>query len=325
MSRTSTDPIPPPPTDPPVPLPQVPGPKLEPFTANAHADIEFLKFLGSPEDKDSKVWKVNIDGHGPYALKLFLFNSWESLQCHGNSLTKPLAKPKFYDGYFDPFNCECRVYGRLKQECREDLAVRSHGYLLLSPQQEHQVTNLMKSHSDGPIVSASDELDGYNFWGRFEEHRGHPIRAIVKEFASDGGEGFNSTQVEQLWEDVQDLHRLGILVRDITYANYIGGKLVDFSRAWTMYHPCFDWTTPRQLKSNLQQDAQRLIGLLYTWARVNREQHDAEGYDFEPPKGLKECSLAEDDCQDVDPGSYDWHKWEADPEATEAFIDKALF
>ncbi|KAK4161740.1 hypothetical protein QBC43DRAFT_357274 [Cladorrhinum sp. PSN259] len=148
----------------------------------------------------------------------------------------------------------------------------------------------MKSSSDRPIVSASDELNGDNFWGRYEEYRGYPIRAIV----------------EQMWKDVQRLYKLGILVRDITFANYIGGKLVDFSRAWTMYYPCFDWTTARHLKGNLQVEAQRLIELLYTWARINQVEHDAEGYDFEVPKGLKECSIGEGDWQDEDPGSYDW-------------------
>lgn len=39
-----------------------------------------------------------------------------------------------------------------------------------------------------------------------------------------------------MWRDLEDLHTFGILVRDIQFGNYIGGRLVDLSRAWTMYH-----------------------------------------------------------------------------------------
>lgn len=52
-----------------LPLPRVPGPKLEPFQGTATADIEFIAFIGSNEDMDSKVWKVRIDGK-IWALKV---------------------------------------------------------------------------------------------------------------------------------------------------------------------------------------------------------------------------------------------------------------
>ncbi len=56
--------------NPPAPLPLVPGPKLAPFAPSAQADIEFVEFLGRENDKDSQVWKVNINGTGPFALKM---------------------------------------------------------------------------------------------------------------------------------------------------------------------------------------------------------------------------------------------------------------
>ncbi|KAK4683384.1 hypothetical protein QC764_0028890 [Podospora pseudoanserina] len=319
MPRVSINPLLPAPSNPPVPLPQVPGPKLEPFTPTAHADIEFLMYLGRDEDKDSYVWKVNINGNGPYALKMFKFNTWEYLgQCYGRWLSKRLAKPQFYADYFDPFNCECRVYGRLKQEQREELAVRSHGYLLLSSEQAHQVANLMGRSRDDPDDDDPATLYGHNFWDRDEQHRGHPVKAIVKEFVSDGGEGFNKTQVAKLWDDLKEFRKLGILVRDITIHNYIGGKLIDFSRAWTVYHPLFDWTTDSHVTDHLEMEAQELIDLLYTWARVT----DQSG--FKLPKGLKEHSMGEDESTDLNPGLYDWRKWEADQEAAQIFVDKTL-
>ncbi|KAK3986742.1 kinetochore Sim4 complex subunit FTA2-domain-containing protein [Cladorrhinum sp. PSN332] len=278
MAPDSTEPFAPPPSDPPAPLPQVFGPKLEPFTADALADVEFLDFLGDPENKDAAVWKVNINGRGPYALKMFLFGTWEWFMRNtgGCYLSTPLAKGQYYTDYFDPFNCECRAYGRLKQEQREDLAVQSYGYLFLSAEQEVQVANLMRS-----IGVTAEE----NYWRRHQQHRGHPVRAI------------------QMWEDVQDLRRIGIAVRDIHAGNYIGGKLIDFSRSWTIYHPCFDWTDPRDMKQNIMQDAQDLL---------------------EAPQGLEECSLGKAGWLDANPTLYDWRKWESDPEAVGAFIDKEL-
>ncbi|KAJ0116817.1 hypothetical protein J7T55_009968 [Diaporthe amygdali] len=149
--------------NPPVPLPQVPGPKLAHFTPDAHAEIKFIENLGNPDDLDSQVWKAEINGT-VYSLKMA------------------------YVDYYDPFNCECRAYG------------------------------------DRP-------------WGRWEEHRGQPIRAIVKELAEDDDldEAFNTGRISTstMWRDLEDLHALGILVRDIYLDNYIGGRLVDFSRAWT--------------------------------------------------------------------------------------------
>lgn len=55
--------------DPSLPLPQVPGPKLTPFTHDAHAEIKFIEELGSPDDLDSHVWKAEING-AVYALKM---------------------------------------------------------------------------------------------------------------------------------------------------------------------------------------------------------------------------------------------------------------
>lgn len=52
-----------------LPLPRVCGPKLAPFRGTASADIEFIEFLGSDKDLDSKVWKVCINGK-IYALKI---------------------------------------------------------------------------------------------------------------------------------------------------------------------------------------------------------------------------------------------------------------
>lgn len=38
-------------------------------------------------------------------------------------LTQPLSSSQAYVDYYDPFNCECRAYGRLAQEGQLDLFV----------------------------------------------------------------------------------------------------------------------------------------------------------------------------------------------------------
>lgn len=71
----------------------------------------------------------------------FGFQNWKFLACADGSyiMSGPEPSPQEYVNYLDPFHCECRAYGRLKQENREDLAVRAHGYLLLTYEQERIV------------------------------------------------------------------------------------------------------------------------------------------------------------------------------------------
>lgn len=54
---------------PPLPLPRIKGPKLEPFRGTANAELEFVRYIGSEDDVDSKVWKVKVDDKY-YALKI---------------------------------------------------------------------------------------------------------------------------------------------------------------------------------------------------------------------------------------------------------------
>lgn len=64
-------PLPPLPS-PPKPLPQVPGPKLAPFTPTAYADIEFVEVLSDPEDNmHSYICEVRLNKEPrPYVLKM---------------------------------------------------------------------------------------------------------------------------------------------------------------------------------------------------------------------------------------------------------------
>lgn len=80
---------------------------------------------------------------------------------------------KDYINYLDPFHCECRVYGRLKQEGREDLAVRAYGYVLLTQAQERQVTMAL-GEEDVDWEKCPKPLDCSGIFTRFEAHRARP-------------------------------------------------------------------------------------------------------------------------------------------------------
>ena len=144
----------------------------------------------------------------------------------GSYLTRPLKTPRLWVDYFESFSCECRVYGRLEEECREDLAVRAYGYLLITPEQEFEVGK--RSRPANPSDNEPDD----DLFGRADEplFSDRPVHSIVKELVTEQ-DHFTAADVAQSWSDVEDLHSLGILIRDITVGNYLGGKLIDFSRA----------------------------------------------------------------------------------------------
>jgi hypothetical protein len=53
-----------------LPLPNCPGPKLQPFSDSAFVeDIKFIESLSFTKNVDAFVWKVEIGGK-PYALKM---------------------------------------------------------------------------------------------------------------------------------------------------------------------------------------------------------------------------------------------------------------
>lgn len=241
------------------------------------------------------------------------------------NLTQPLTSSQAYVDYYDPFNCECRAYGRLAQEGRLDLAIPAHGYLLLTPQQEAEVTPMI---TNGLEYKPDDEeplgtLDGEKQWGRWEEHRGQPIRAIVKEFVEDNNleEAFNTGRISAstMWRDLEDLHALGILVRDIHFDNYIGGKLIDFSRAWTMYHPGLDRIHHDNLTRFRMDDTHDLLVMLQDWWVATPAVKE-----LEIPDSLYECDAGRNDYG-TDPRVYDWLRWEDDGEAAAEYVQGELF
>ncbi|KAL2156607.1 hypothetical protein VTH82DRAFT_1352 [Thermothelomyces myriococcoides] len=247
----------------------------------------------------------------------------------GRYLTCDLSSPLHYINFLDPFNCECRAYGRLKQEDCEDLAIRAYGYLLLTPEQEAEVARHSSKTDMFPHVPASTQtiFDGRNFWGRYEIHRHLPVRAIVKELVRDR-KPFAPSRLHDIWRDLESLHKLGILVRDIGSRNYMaGGKLIDFSQSWTMPSPCFEAIDPDDLLNQRHSDSLDLHVAIVYFGMGDGWKWGEPGYDG--PTELHEYyGVPEDDdlgYYGIDPMAYDWRKWEEDPKVVDDFFQHELY
>ncbi len=94
-------------SDTPLPLPQLPGPKLAPFTATGYADIEFIRELGDSNHMDSFVWKVRIDGRD-YALKMV-----KELPTKQYSLASKVREKKLTVAMISSGSTRISIYGEL--------------------------------------------------------------------------------------------------------------------------------------------------------------------------------------------------------------------
>lgn len=220
---------------------------------------------------------------------------------HLDPLQRPEPTPQDYIDYSDPFNCECRVYGRLKEENHEELAIRAHGYVLLSKDQERRVTEGLGEHfTDWEKHPEPLSCDGL-FW-RWEVHRHEPLRAIVKDYV-EAPTPWIASQIPQMYADLEELHKLGILVRDIHQGNYLGGKLVDFSMAWAMYHICIDRANVHGVRKHRMVEPYKFERMMDDWA------HWSEVV-IEKPEALLRWHSKKDEDFGFDPRLCNWQKWE---------------
>ncbi|KAH6981826.1 kinetochore Sim4 complex subunit FTA2-domain-containing protein [Ilyonectria sp. MPI-CAGE-AT-0026] len=219
-----------------VPLPLCDGPKLKPFDFQGPQQIEFLEFLG--EGLHSYVFKVKIMGT-IYALKLFRFichNEWISpyFDHHENHEAMTFAYQ-----YSEPFNCECRAFGRLQEAGYDDLAVECFGYLLLDEEHEHAMRQFWKASHPYDIMfnGSSESVDEEDMRSCFQDKNAKPppIRGIVKEF----GQGMKVLQTRgarKIMREMSLLQQLGIFNLDPGIRQMVNNKWADFSLAFTVPH-----------------------------------------------------------------------------------------
>lgn len=123
----------------------------------------------------------------------------------------------------DPFNCECRAFGRLHETGNDKLAIKCYGYVILTEQEEDQVRQL----SSFP-------------WTRYRpEHRQMGIRGIVKKYV-ESDTPFDRKKLPEMRRDLLNMHRIGICIYDLRDDNYMESKIVDFSQAHVSPHRFLD-------------------------------------------------------------------------------------
>ncbi|KAI1445152.1 kinetochore Sim4 complex subunit FTA2-domain-containing protein [Annulohypoxylon stygium] len=206
------------------------GPSLHEFPEDL-ADAQFVKLL-SPED-DSSSDEI------PHAR--FNFFSLEDIRPFVPTM-EHLLDDVVVREQLDPFFAECRAFGRLVDEKKDDkLAVRCHGYTYISEDVERRIGKKFHIYD----------------WNRSPEDKRKKkrLRAIVKNhirFVSFG----RPKKLSTMRENLVQLNKMGVYNMDICKRNYLGGRLFDFSIAITTPHISF-WTelrTRKQIKEDMDYD-----------------------------------------------------------------------
>ncbi|KAK7985577.1 hypothetical protein PG996_005186 [Apiospora saccharicola] len=216
-------------------VPPVPGPKMYPFKdGNGSLKIEWLGHIG--KGVHAHVWAVLINAK-LYALKVFSFRKGYWVNKKWNVSVSKKEK----DAYFDLFSCECRAYGRIREESLEPYVAQCYGYIKLK-------------HDDFMPIWDNPYLE--DTLGYRERHKGRPFRTLVKEYIETDPYIYpplpdsnidNALKANVFFRDAKDarhmirglkrIQKSGILVQDINDGNVMNGRLVDFSQAWTVPHP----------------------------------------------------------------------------------------
>ncbi|VUC20217.1 unnamed protein product [Clonostachys rosea] len=216
-----------------IPLPRIKGPKLRPFDFQGPQRIEFLEHLG--DGVHSHVIKVKILEQ-IYALKLFMFSNeedyWGAAVSSQFDIKNRAQVTAFYE-FLDPFNCECRAFGRLQESGHPELAVECYGYVLLDEDHERALRDRFPGDRLEDVLQ-DDRED--RRWGFPTKTGGRPpIRGIVKEFGP-GVDKLRNRHMSRLLQDIVQMQQLGIIHIDVGERQLINGKLCDFSTALTTPH-----------------------------------------------------------------------------------------
>ncbi|CAH0004893.1 unnamed protein product [Clonostachys byssicola] len=217
-----------------IPLPQrVNGPKLKPFDFQGPQQIEFLDHLG--QGLHSEVIKVRILGQ-IYALKLFSFSheyDWMGPALSGRYNKENRMEAIVFYEYLDPFNNECRAFGRLHESGHSELAVECYGYVLLDEDHERTLRDRFPDRKLDWIFQDDSGSRRQEFLTK--DGKPPPIRAIVKEFGS-GVDKLRDRQLRKTLKDTIQLQQLGMIGIDVAERQLINGKLCDFSTTMTTPH-----------------------------------------------------------------------------------------
>lgn len=130
-------------------------------------------------------------------------------------------------GNMDPFNAECRAYGRIEQIYTKyraknadisPIAVPCYGHVSISASHEKEI-----SAQFGPLD-----------FQRYRAEVGTPLRALVKEYNPHEPINPKKRSVKTMLRNLEIMHANGLYPIDIRAENYREGLLVDFGMALTV-------------------------------------------------------------------------------------------
>lgn len=295
------------------PVPDCEGPRLNPYNPKGTPEIEFIDEVG--KGAHAHVFKVRIEGK-VFALKVFMN------QLIGADWVTPHADQwdnvddKLLTAQWHPFNAECRAYGRLCETGKERLAVRCHGYTLLTDSQEQELADRFG------IQSWWD--DDYDIDPSDPDYDQGPRRAMIKDFI-DFDQPFSPKDAPRMIRDLNQLHRCGIVVHDVKEDAYLGGKLADLSKAITVPHMMFSTPLGTDLdylaRYEVHSDLSLLGGMFSDW---NEDHEDGPRIVCRPlPDGkvyekLRSGKRSMNDIVNgcLNPREIDWRKFGSRPRKT---------
>ncbi|KAI0515188.1 kinetochore Sim4 complex subunit FTA2-domain-containing protein [Xylaria bambusicola] len=276
-----------------VPLPQCPGPKLRPFDFQGHQKIEFLEILG--EGLHAIVFKVRILDQ-IYALRVFRWIYDYNWLGFGEFINREkLGGLRAVYNYMEPFNADCRAFGRLQEAGCEELAIRCFGYVLLGEDNERA----MMSQFDFNNWSFNVDIDETGYREEEEQRLLYPGKdALGETIDEDRGDVFPQGLARQLLRSVVKLQKLGIIEIDVAIRQMIDGKLGDFSSAITLPHfitnpelnphlsPVMVRAITRQTFVHCMNDYLAFDSMIHSW----NDEHDRRRLSIQAFPGGRGCS-----------------------------------
>ncbi|XEU95085.1 hypothetical protein FSHL1_000369 [Fusarium sambucinum] len=217
----------------PIKLPECNGPSLGPFPHNIIDEFQFLEVLNCDSRHGVIVkakWRNQL-----YAIKLFI--SAKRIPIPYQYKYSPEYFPdlccEHFDWHFTPFENECRAFGRLQEVGCEHVAVKVYGYVrVISDQVKEKLPSyqrwLFQTLTDG---NATPQMMGIvKDWVEMAEYKDKNLRSLYDRF-------YQVFHMPQMIENLHELHKNGIVVRDLRKDQYVNGVLVDLSCSATAPHP----------------------------------------------------------------------------------------
>ena len=184
---------------------------------------------GKPPEKTTKL-TVSI-------LKKFRFvDFWDWMPSHVTNRIGEVERTRGLYNMTEPFNNECRAFGRLQEAGYAELAVRCYGYVLLDDSHERAILEQF-SGEDLTFDGSPDWYGNCDIRARFPGRDGRPapVRGILKEFGL-VDQPLSTRLARRLLGDVVRLQQLGIVRIDVADRQIVSGRLADFSTAVTTPH-----------------------------------------------------------------------------------------